>query len=179
MRRQSLPARVRRAFRLESHDSRGRWLEQELDEEIRFHLEQRINELVARGWARADAEREALARFGPFEESRRQMLQSAREREEVLTMWDRLENVRFDLRYALRQLARSPGLSAAVALTFALGIGVNATMFTVIDRVLLRPPAYVANPETIVQIAAKRPGEAYTQRTLNYPAFKAIRDHAT
>ena len=104
------------------------------------------------------------------------MLQSAREREEVLTMWDRLENVRLDLRYALRQLARSPGLSAAVALTFALGIGVNATMFTVIDRVLLRPPAYVVHPETIMQIVAGHQDGGYTQQTLNYPVFKAIRE---
>ena len=178
MRRESLPARVRRAFRLELHRTHGRWIEEELDEEIRFHLEQRITELVNRGWTRADANHEALARFGPYEESRRQMLNSARKREEVLTMWGRLENVRLDLRYALRQLARSPGLSAAVALTFALGIGVNATMFTVIDRVLLRPPAYVLRPETIMQVVAGRQGEGYGQRTLNYPVFKAIRDHA-
>src|SRR4051794_23813228 len=56
---------------------------------------------------------------------------------------DRLENFRSDVRYAFRQLARSPGVSAAMAVTFALGIGVNATMFTVIDRLLLRPPTGV------------------------------------
>jgi hypothetical protein len=178
MRRDSLPSRVRRAFRLDLHRAHGDSLEAELDEEIRFHLEQRVAELMGRGWTRADAEREALTRFGPYEQSRRQMLHSAREREERLTMWDRLENIRFDVRYALRQLSRSPGLSAAATLTFALGIGVNATMFSVIDRVLLRPPAYVAYPESIVQIVAGQTGEHFGQHTLNYPTFKAIRDHA-
>lgn len=178
MRRDSLPARVRRAFRLDLHRAHGDGLEQELDEEIRFHLEQRVAELVGRGWSRTEAEREALARFGPYEQSRREMLHGARAREEMLTMRDRLDNMRFDIRYAVRQLSRSPGLSAAVILTFALGIGVNATMFTVIDRVLLRPPAYVAHPESIMQIVAGRTGEQYSQHTLNYPTFKAIRDHA-
>lgn len=179
MRPESLPARVRRAFRFDLPRRTGAALEAELDEEIRFHLEQRVDALMAQGWSRADAERAALERFGPFDESRQRMLHSAREREETLTMIDRLDNLRFDLRYAFRQLVRSPGLSSAVALTFALGIGVNATMFTVIDRMLLRPPAYVVHPDAIVQLVAGHLGQAFGQYTLNYPTFRAVRDHAT
>lgn len=174
--RRSLPARVKRAFRLDL--GRGRALESELDDEIRFHLEQRVAELMASGWTRDAAETEALARFGPFQESKAQLLETARARDEVLTMFDRLENFRHDVRFATRQLARSPGLTAAVVLTFALGIGANATMFGVIDRLLLRPPAYVRHPETVVTLAAGVTGRSFSQRTFNYPVFRAIRDHA-
>jgi len=174
--RESLPDRIRRAFRLDAGQSRSR--ESELDDEIRFHLDQRIEELVAHGWTRDDAEREALARFGPYEESRNQLLATARERDEVLTMFARFDAIRSDTRYALRQILRSPGFSIAITLTFALGIGANATMFAVIDRLLLRPPAFVVHPQDIMRLAAGTKGHAFTQQTLNYPVFRAIRDHA-
>src|SRR5262249_17951412 len=56
-----------------------------------------------------------------------------------------------------------------------------ATMFAVIDRLLLRPPAYVSHPETITAFAygpREKPADQYFQRTMNYPVFKAVRDHA-
>src|SRR5581483_10291396 len=109
---------MRRAFRLDlgRGRSRDRARQRELDDEIRFHIEQRVAELIARGLPPDRARAEALARFGPYEESRERLLESARSRDEVLTMIDRLDNLRSDIRYAFRQLARSPGLSAAVAL---------------------------------------------------------------
>src|SRR6185312_17085046 len=165
--RESLPARVRRAFRLDLGRRRSR--EAEVDDEIRFHLERRIEDLVAAGWARERAEAEAFARFGPFQESRTQLLESARERDEVLTMFDRFEALLQDVRFAARQITRAPGLTLAVVLTFALGIGANATMFGVIDRLLLRPPRYVAHPETIVHIAYGTAGKDLSQYTVNYP----------
>ena len=174
--RESLPARVRRAFRLDLGRRRSR--EAEVDDEIRFHLEQRIEELAAAGWTRERAEAEALARFGPLQESRTQLLESARARDEVLTMFDRFETLLQDVRFAARQITRAPGLTLAVVLTFALGIGANATMFGVIDRLLLRPPRYVVHPETIVQIAYGTAGKDLSQYTVNYPLFRALRDRA-
>jgi hypothetical protein len=171
---------LRRAFRIDLGRDRAR--ERELDDEIRFHIEQRVTELIARGLPADRARAEAFARFGPYEESREQLLESARSRDEVLTMIDRLDNFRADARYALRQLVRSPGLSAAIAVTFALGIGANATMFAVIDRLLLQPPAYVAHPEAIAAFAyglEGSPADQYAQQTMNYPVFRALRDHAS
>jgi len=52
-----------------------------------------------------------------------------------------------DLRYALRTLARSPGLSLAAVLTLGLGIGANSAMFGVVDRLFFRPPAHVVDPD--------------------------------
>ena len=68
----SLPDRIKRAFRLDL--GRRRSIEAELDEEVAFHLEQRVRDLIAAGRSAEHAEREALERFGPFEESRALLL---------------------------------------------------------------------------------------------------------
>jgi putative ABC transport system permease protein len=174
--RESLPRRVRRAFRLDLGKRRS--VDDETDAELRFHIEQRIHALIAAGKSPEDAEREALERFGPYDESREEILEAARGREEMLTMIDRFDGFRQDAIYVARQLRRSPGFTIAVMLTFALGIGANATMFGIIDQVLLRPPAFVKDPAHVVTLAYGRPPHAFTQRTANYPVFKAIRDRA-
>jgi predicted permease len=66
------------------------------------------------------------------------------------------ESVLQDVRYALRGLAREPGFAAAVILTFGLALGANATMFGITDRLLLRAPAHVEEPETVVRIGFQR-----------------------
>src|SRR4051812_8730273 len=114
-----LPPRIRRALRM--HTGRHRGIEAETDDEIRFHLAMRADALVANGLTREEADAEALRRFGPLAEVRPQLLAAARRREETLTMFQRLDGLRDDMRYALRQLRRAPGFSTALALTFALG----------------------------------------------------------
>src|SRR5256885_1369607 len=57
-----------------------------------------------------------------------------------------------DLRYALRTLARSPGLTLAAVLTLGLGIGANTAMFGVVDRLFFRPPAHVVDPDRVVRV---------------------------
>src|SRR5207244_11356424 len=57
-----------------------------------------------------------------------------------------------DFRYALRTLARSPGLTLAAVLTLGLGIGANTAMFGVVDRLFFRPPAHVVDPDRVVRI---------------------------
>ncbi len=90
-----------------------------------------------------------------------------------------LETLRQDIAYALRALARTPGFAAAVVATLALGIGANSTMFSVLDVLLVRPPALVRAPEDVVRLYVKqthrRFGE-WTNASTSVPDYEAIRD---
>jgi len=92
---------------------------------------------------------------------------------------NRFEAMRSDLRYATRQLRRAPGFTVTVLLAFALGIGANATMFAVVDELLLRPPAHVIAPNELATLAAGTEDDGFGQRALNYPVFAAIRARST
>ncbi len=78
-----------------------------------------------------------------------------------------------DVRYAIRQLLKSPGFSAVALLTLALGIGVNSALFNVVNSILFRPPGY-ADPATLVDIYETSPGFRYA--TTSYPNYLDVRD---
>jgi predicted permease len=149
-----------------------------MDDEIQFHLDMRVGQLTARGWSPDAARTEAARMFGPLPELRRDLHAAARRREEILTMSERLDALRHDLEYARRQIRRSPGLAAAVIATFALGIGANATMFGIIDRLLLRPPAHVVGPEQLyrVELSFRWDGEEHFNSSFSYPGYVDVRD---
>src|SRR2546428_3995216 len=86
-----------------------------------------------------------------------------------------------DLRYALRTLARSPGLSLAAVLTLGLGIGANSTMFGVVDRLFFRPPAHVVDPDRVVRLYVTTTMPPYGTNIMpigTYPRYEDLRDHA-
>ncbi|HEY9230233.1 MAG TPA: ABC transporter permease [Gemmatimonadaceae bacterium] len=131
---------LRRVFRLPATRRRIR---DELDAELRFHLEGRIEDLMEReGLSRADAEREARRRFGDYQAYR----QEARSIDD--TMLDRrnrmelFDAIRRETRHAVRTLTRTPSFSLIVFVTLALGLGAATTIFTLLDRVVLRPLPY-------------------------------------
>jgi predicted permease len=116
--------------------------EREVEEEIRLHLELRVEQLVAEGMGREEARAEALRRFGELAEARRTLQRAAHRREERVRLREWVEVLRQDVRYGARQLVRNPTFAIVAALTLALGIGATVSTFTVLNGVLLRPLPY-------------------------------------
>ena len=131
--------------------------EGDVDDELRTHLELRIAELRRGGLAAADAERQALEEFGDVETTRRRLYEIGhrRARRHARFLW--WDALRDDLRFTSRALRRRPGFVLAVVTTLALGIGANATMFGIVDRLLLRPPPHVAAPEMLRHVFEHAP----------------------
>src|SRR5687768_5994971 len=140
-------ARWRRYLRFLRRDP-----EADVDDELRTHLELRIADLVRRGLAQGDAERQALEEFGDVEATRERLYEIGHRaaRRQERSAW--LDGVRADLRYALRGVARSPMLTAAVVITLAIGIGATATMYGVMRQLVLRPPPHIVAPERMVKL---------------------------
>src|SRR5256884_4064122 len=86
-----------------------------------------------------------------------------------------------DLRYALRTLARSPGLSLAAVLTLGLGIGANTAMFGVVDRLFFRPPAHVVDPNRVARLYVTTTMPPFGTNSMSigtYPRYQDFRDRA-
>ncbi|HKN66884.1 MAG TPA: ADOP family duplicated permease [Gemmatimonadaceae bacterium] len=143
----------------------------ELTDELARELA-RDGERAARTWL----VREVLRSIPPI--FMRRVILAMRNPSRRVTMSSRAEMLRSDLSYALRQLRRAPGFTLTVLFAFALGIGANATMFGIVDELLLRPPAHVRSPNEIVALVAGTTQDGFGQRTLNFPVFAAIRGHS-
>jgi len=123
----------------------------ELSEEIRAHLDEKVEELVARGMARGDAEAAARREFGNvtlMEEEGRDVWR-----------WLSMENLLADMRYGLRMLRHNPVFTLMGLLTIAIGIGANAAVFSVLNSVLLKPLNY-RDSEKLVFLHQTAPGAA-------------------
>ena len=147
---------LRRIANLFSRDK----VEREIDRELAAHIEMRIEDNLAAGMSQREARREALLRFG----NRTVIQERTSEADAALY----LENLWADMRYALRQLARSPGFAITAVLALSLGVGAATAIFSVLDVVLLRPLPYANQDRLVFPFMKGRTGGSLPASVLNY-----------
>lgn len=143
---------LRRAFRVASG---GKGTRKDVGAELAFHIEGRIDELMASGMSRADAEQEARARFGDLARIESEVERLERSRRRRRSIWDRVDTLFSDVRFAIRSVARQPVFALVIVATMTLGAGATAAIFHAIDRVVLHPVPY-PDAERIVYLGMRR-----------------------
>jgi putative ABC transport system permease protein len=140
----------------------------DLDQDIRDHIEQETLENIERGMPEAEARQAAVRKFGNV----------ARVKEAAREVWvpGWLDGIAQDVRDAVRHLRRSPGVSFAIVVTLTLGIGLTTAIFSVVNAVLLRPLAY-ANPDRMVWLTTR--DQRSGQEMMNSIDFAAWQSQVT
>jgi len=133
---------------------RRRRLEDDLDEELRSHLEMAVELNLRKGMSAEEARREALRSFGGVEQTK----ETYRD-QRGLPM---IETTLQDLRFGLRMLRRSPGFSLLAILCLTLGIGANAAVFSWVEGILFRPYPLVTHQEQLFALTGTARGEGRT-----------------
>src|SRR5438067_11728413 len=141
--------------------------ENDLEEELRSHIQFRADELERFGLRRAEAERRARIEFGGPERFKEEC------RDELAGNF--IDVLLQDLRFGLRMLRKSPGFAAVVILRFAVGIGATTAIFSVVDATLLRPLPY-SQPEQLVSIQADLPGVGARDVGISQPEWKDLQE---
>jgi predicted permease len=135
-------------------------LDNELDEELRAHLEMRTADNLATGMTPEDARYDAQRRFG----NTTRLKEDTREVDAI--GW--LDTVASDLRFGVRMFRKNPGFTLVAILTLALGISSNTAFFSVVNGVLLNPLPY-PQPEQLVTLGESKPN--FTNGSISYPNF--------
>jgi predicted permease len=143
-------------------------VEADLDDELRFHLERQADKHARAGVPFEEALRRARIELGGIEQVR----------EQTRDAWGVrfLESTSQDIAYAFRVLRKSPGFTAAVVLSLALGIGANTAIFTLMDTVMWRMLP-VQNPESLLVVARQQ--AATLQTAFNYSQFRLLKDNGS
>lgn len=154
----------------------------DVDDEVRLHLELRLEELMRAGLDAATAEAEARRLFANDDETVRALYTTANERNRQMRIREQWESLAQDTRYAARGLRRDPWLATFVVLILALGIGANVTTFSLVDRLLLRGPEHVTEPARLARLYRRIDGLPAGRQTapwIPYQTYGHLRDGMT
>lgn len=144
-------AGVQRLFRLALHDRRR--AREDARDELLSYIDARVEQLVSIGYTPAAANAEALRRLGgTFDEVLDASIRSAQQRESDMSARELFTDFRDDFRLAWRGMRREKLVTIFIVVTLALGIGANAAMFGVVDRLLIRGPEYIVRPHEIARV---------------------------
>lgn len=124
-------------------------------DELHFHLEAKVDDLIAEGWPAKAAREEAVRRFGDLQEVQKMGEQLNQQRERRRQRSDYVGAFLRDLRYALRSIRKDRSFAAIMVLILALGIGANTAVFSVVNTVLFRPLPF-SDPDRLVWLSADR-----------------------
>ncbi|MFN2566547.1 MAG: ADOP family duplicated permease [Gemmatimonadaceae bacterium] len=153
----------------------GTNVDADIDDEMRFHLETRVEELVERGLTSHAARAQALEEYGDVAMIRKQLREIDRRahgRRESAERWDALVR---DVRFAARTLRRSPAFAAMAIVCVALGVCVTTTIFSAVHGILIRPLPYERADE-LVSVYAQNPGREIRGSNVSYPDYVSWRD---
>lgn len=150
---------------------RGDQVDRELDEEIRYHVQRKTEQLIAEGMPPSEARYAALRAFGGVE-LRKEVCRDARG--PWATVW--LERLWQDVRHGARMLTKNPGFTLIAVLSIAIGVGANAAMFSIADGLILRP-LNVPDAGGIVVVGTTTPAGDTRYGGLSYPDYVDLRDH--
>lgn len=147
----------------------------EVDDELAYHLERRIQSYIANGMSHDAARRAAIERFGDLAEVREACERLLMEDRRAEKRRDWLGDLQLDARFAVRSMVRAPLFSALAILTLALGIGANAAVFGVVKSVLLDALPY-ANPTQLLRVYAPFSNGTFAKGALSAGTVSDIRE---
>jgi putative ABC transport system permease protein len=149
----------------------------DVDAELTFHIEGRIEELMARGMSHADAEAETRRLFGDYARIESEVERIDRGMTRRRTLAERADALLADVGYAARTLARQPVFAGVVIVTLTLGIGATTAIFHVVDRVILHPLPY-PEPERVVYVGWRWSGKGGYAGALSPRKFVFFHDQS-
>jgi len=146
---------------------------EDVERELRAHLEMREEELRARGWDAAEARAEARRLFGDVEAVERDCVRISERRERAVERGRLMGELGQDVRYALRTLVKAPVFAAVALVTLGLGIGANTAVFSVVNGVLLRPLPFEDPDELVFVSERSRRGGSMSAAWANFRDWRA------
>ena len=147
----------------------------DVDDELSFHLEMRVQDLIQRGESPERARELAVRRFGDYESSRTECVKIDERRSRRMARTEYFTELRRDLGYALRTLRRTPAFTAVAVASLGLGIGATSAIFSVVHGVLLQSLPY-STADRLHEVRTLYPdGTGYS---LSPPDFMSVRQHS-